>query len=110
MDPAHAALPQLDWEDPPPDERRDARLILPGNECARRVIGFEPGVPIATPAPDPAAPPTSLAEGEEPPPVQTTPGRAIIETVDVGTTIAPDNLDPNAPLPTVELGLNIGRC
>ncbi len=111
MEPAHTFLPLLDWEDPPSPERANARLVLPGNECAVRVVGFEPGVPIAVEV-DPDAPVTTLAEGEVavPVPVQTTPGRAIIEAVDLGTTIAPDNLDPNAPLPSVVASLNVGRC
>ena len=109
MDPAHALLPVLDWDDPPRPERPNARLVLPGNECAVRVVGFEPGVPIPVEV-DPAAPPTTLAEGAEPVPVQTTPGRPIVEAVDLGTTIAPDNLDPNAPLPSVATGLSVGRC
>ncbi len=109
MDPAHAGLPLLDWDAPPPPDRPNARLILPGNECAVRVIGFEPGQPIPVEV-DPEAPETTLAPGEEPAPVETTPGRAIVEAVDLGTTIAPDNLDPNAPLPSVSTGLSIGAC
>ncbi len=111
MDPAHTFLPLLDWEDPPRPERANARLVLPGNECAVRVVGFEPGVVIPNVV-DPEAPPTTLAEGEVavPVPVQTTPGRAIVERVDLGTTIAPDNLDPNAPLPSVAVGINVSRC
>jgi membrane peptidoglycan carboxypeptidase len=130
MEPAHAFLPLLDWEAPPPPERPDARLLLPGNECANRVVGYEPGVPIQGPVPfraAPNAPATTLPEAPEEPeapvepegpvetgpapaPVQTTPGRPIIESVNVGTTIAPDNLDPNAPLPSVPLGVSVGRC
>lgn len=117
MDPAHAFLPLLDWDAPPTPERPDARLLLPGNECAVRVVGFEPGVAIPS-EPSPSAPPTTLAEGEEatpvpataPVPVQTTPGRAIVEAVNAGTTIAPDNLDPNAPLPSVAASASVGPC
>ncbi len=107
MDPAHTFLPALDWEAPAPPSRPNARLVLPGNECAARVVGFEPGVPVEV---DPAAPPVSVAPGAEPAPVETTPGRPIVETVDIGTTIAPDNLDPNAPLPTVDINLVVSAC
>lgn len=126
MDPAHAFLPLLDWDAPPLPERPNARLILPGNECANRVVGYVPGTPIYGPAaedpaaedpatPDPEAP--APVEGEDPTPaptgtvvVGTTPGRPIVEAIDLGTTIAPDNLDPNAPLPSVEAGLRVSAC
>ena len=49
-------------------------------------------------------------EAPAPAPVQTTPIVAITENVDLGTTIAPDNLDPNHPLPSVALGRNISPC
>ena len=109
MDPAHTLEPLLDWDAPQPPERANARLILPGNECAGRVVGFEPGEPIEVEI-DPEAPATTLAPGELEVPPETTPGRPIVVAVDIGTTIAPDNLDRNAPLPTVEIGLSVGRC
>ena len=74
-----------------------------------RVVGFEPGEPIEVEI-DPEAPATTLAPGEPEVPPETTPGRPIVVAVDIGTTIAPDNLDPNAPLPTVEIGLSVGPC
>jgi len=115
MDPAHASLPLLDWEDPPPPERSNARLVLPGNECAVRVVGFEPGAPVFGPAPvDPEAPPPEEPVDPEAPGetvvVGTAPGRAIVERVDLGTTIAPDNLDPLAPLPSISSGASVSRC
>lgn len=109
MDPAHASLPVLDWDDPPSPDRANARLILPGNECAVRIVGYEPGEPVEVEV-DPNAPETTLAPGETAPPPETTPGRPIVEAVDIGTTIAPDNLDPNAPLPMVDIGLDVGPC
>ena len=83
--------------------------MLPGNECAGRIVGYEPGEPIEVEI-DPEAPPTTLVPGAPEVPPETAPGRPIVEPVDVGTTIAPDNLDPNAPLPTVEFDVTVGQC
>jgi penicillin-binding protein 1A len=109
MDPAHTSEPLLDWDRPQPPQRANARLVLPGNECAGRIVGYEPGEPIEVEI-DPEAPPTTLVPGAPEVPPETTPGRPIVEPVDVGTTIAPDNLDPNAPLPTVEFDVTVGQC
>ena len=88
MDPAHFGLPIEDWPVPPKADRKPARLYLPGNECLAK------GVPA-----------TTLAPGAEPPaagaPETTVPN---VRAVDPGTTIAPDNLDPHWPLPSVPLG------
>jgi penicillin-binding protein 1A len=108
MEPAHVFSPSLDWEQVPPS-RPNARLFLPGNECEFRVVGTRE-VPTAVEEVDPEAPPTTLAEGEvpaEPPPPVTVP---IVASVQVGTTIAPDNLDPLAPLPSLPAGASLGRC
>ncbi|WP_420450499.1 transglycosylase domain-containing protein [Ilumatobacter sp.] len=43
-------------------------------------------------------------------PVRTTPIVVITAKEDVGTTIPPDNLDPNAPLPTVPLSTRVSPC
>ncbi len=107
MEPAHVFLPLVDWERVSPT-RPNARLFLPGNECESRVVGSIE-VPVAV---DPNAPTTTLAEGEPPaetvpPPPVTIP---IIESVQVGTTIAPDNLDPLAPLPSLPASAVLGRC
>jgi membrane peptidoglycan carboxypeptidase len=107
MDPAHAFLPQLDWDAPSAPERPNARLFLPGNECVLQVVGFE----VAEPEVDPNAPSTTLPPAEVPPtetvPPETVP---IVEAIEVGTTISPDNLDPNSPLPTIEASASIGPC
>ena len=109
MEPAHAFLPVLDWDRPPPPERPNSRIYLPGNECVLRVTGYIPGAVVPTT-------PTTVAEGAEPPaseepvPVVTLPPTPIVRSVQVGTTIAPDNLDPKAPLPILPLGQNVGTC
>jgi len=110
MEPAHAFAPVLDWDRPPPPQRPNARIFLPGVECVQRVAGFIPGAPVETT-------PTTLPEGAEPPPedaepapVQTLPPTPVFRSVQVGTTIAPDNLDPKAPLPLLPLSENVGAC
>ncbi len=117
MEPAHAFLPIEDWDDPAPPERANARLVLPGNECERVLVGVTGGEPIL---PDPAeAAPVAAEEFQTEPvpeepaetvPVQTTPIVEIFNNVQLGTTIAPDNLDPLHPLPSVALGRNVGPC
>lgn len=120
MEPAHAFLPIEDWDDPPPPERANARLVLPGNECEKVVVGQTGGEPVEQ---DPAAEeaPPVAADGfqtepppEEPPaeevPVETTPIVLITENVQLGTTIPPDNLDPNHPLPSVAIGRVVSPC
>ncbi len=92
MEPAHFGAPVEDWPPPPPPNRKPARLYLPGNECLGK-----------------AAAPVTLAPGEEPPVVDPAapppaPTAPAYKKVDSGTTIAPDNLDPLAPLPSVALG------
>ncbi len=103
MEPAHASLPVLDWDRPPPPVRPNARLVLPGNECVR-VVTLAPVDSV-----DPNAPTTTLAPDAVP--VETAPPATIVtEVIPVGTTIPPDVLDPNAPLPSVPLTDNVGPC
>ena len=113
MTPAHENLPLLDWDEPPSPDRPDARLVLPGNECALRQVGTRPGGPAPTTVPE--GPPVETVPEDPENPAETTvpetlPPIPIFEKVDLGTTIAPDVLDPNAPLPTVEATANVGRC
>jgi penicillin-binding protein 1A len=116
MEPAHVFQPILDWDLPPPPIRPNARLVLPGNECMLKVVGFEVVAPAAAVEEEPpattAAPPV---EGEPEVPVETAPPPppvtiAITEAVEVGTTIPPDILDPKAPLPMVPITESIGPC
>ncbi|NND74207.1 MAG: hypothetical protein HKN44_04295 [Ilumatobacter sp.] len=116
MEPAHVFQPQREWDAPPSPQRPNARLFLPGNECVLQVVGFVPG---GTVPPDPSAtiaPVPPPAPGELPPPPaetlppQTLPPVPIFDAVEVGTTIPPDILDPNAPLPTIANSGVIGPC
>ena len=111
MDPAHAFLPLLDWDAPPGPKRPNARLFLPGNECLVEVVDFE----VVEPEVDPDAPSTTppiTPALDDATPTETVPPETIpiVEVVEVGTTIPPDNLDPNAPLPTIEASASIGPC
>ncbi len=142
MEPAHAGVPINDWDPAPAPARPDAKLVLPGVECAYEIVGYEAGAPIeseegdgdgdapaegggdaepqgfrAQPAEEPVSTPPAGegegggdGEGGEEAPVETSPPVPIYAAVDVGTTIPPDIVDPTHPLPTVPLGLQVGRC
>jgi membrane peptidoglycan carboxypeptidase len=112
MQPAHAFVPFADWDRPPPPKRPNARLYLPGNECAVRVVGSAPA-PV-----DPNAPPTTEpplnpdgTPAEIEPTVPTVPATVpVLAAVQVGTTIPPENLDPLAPLPSLPISDQLGSC
>ena len=74
--------------------------------------GFGPGpVPGAPPeTPPPTTQPPATTAAPRPAPVQTSPPRPIYAPVETGTTIAPDVLDPNAPLPSLPLQDNVRPC
>ena len=117
--------PVADWAAPPAPARPGARLYLPGEECAYRVVsrrlnpaattttavvaGFAPP-PVSTQPVDPAAPTDSGAptESTEPPPATVT--RVVVELVPGATTIPPEMLDPRAPLPSVEPRTPVLSC
>lgn len=104
MDQALQFFPATDWEGPPPPSRPPARLFLPGNECVYRISGY---TAVAAPAPAPtAAPPPPAVPGDTvtpAAPVVTAAPQPIYEPIPAGTTIPPDNLDPNAPVPSYPL-------
>ncbi len=129
-DAALAGTPFQDWPAPPPPARAALRLYLPGNECLGRlvtgtIIGpsettttaaavplgrvkrpapVDAAPPPTDPAPAPVEPPATdplATDPAAPAPAPTAP-RVVIKAVDSGTTIAPDVLDPLAPLPTVD--------
>ncbi|HSL72839.1 MAG TPA: transglycosylase domain-containing protein [Ilumatobacteraceae bacterium] len=101
MEPAHVFSPVVDWDRPPPPERANARLYLPGNECLVRTVAVVP------PPVDPEAPTTTLAPEVA---ATTTVPVVVTEVVPVGTTIPPDVLDPNAPLPFLPVTDTLGPC
>ncbi len=112
-------LPQEDWLAPPPPLRKPARLYLPGEECAYRlvsgalsptgaVVTTPPAttVPSAEPAPDPEVP-TGTVTGEVTPSTVTP---VVIQLLPDSSTIPPGVLDPKAPLPSVEPRTAVLTC
>jgi penicillin-binding protein 1A len=94
MEPALVFEPILDWPAPPEPYRRPARLYLPGADCLASNGA----------APEPRGSTTTVVD-----PVEVTVPQ--LRPVDPGTTIAPDVLDPLAPLPTVPLvGIVVYDC
>jgi membrane peptidoglycan carboxypeptidase len=121
MQPAHTYLPPLDWDRPPPPERPNARLYLPGNECVlvTSVVPAPvvPNAPVTTAATEgepggeaggggePASP------GEPAAPVVTAPPVVVVtDSIQVGDTIPRGVVDPNVPLPSLPLTDNVGPC
>ena len=129
-----------DWAGPVYPSREPGRLYLPGAECAYEIVGYEPAptVPPVDPAAPPpqgfrsplapaTTPPTAPPVTEPPatappatpppstvPPTTTTtttlPPVPVFGEVTTGTTIAPDVLDPDAPLPLVPLDQIVAPC
>ncbi len=121
-----------DWDRPDTQPRGPARLYLPGNECLYDIIGYQPATteaPAAPPADDapapegfraPAAPPSTEPPASEstPPPATaapettttTLPPVPIYGPIESGTTIPPDVLDPNAPLPSAPVNQVVRGC
>ena len=127
MEGAPAALEILDWPAPPPPARTAAtRLYLPGFECIFQAVINPAAPPTATVVPNgllkPQSPPSTAAPDAPPSsetadtadtavtvPVVTVPP-TVLRRLPSGTTIAPDNLDPHAPVPSVAAGLRVQRC
>jgi penicillin-binding protein 1A len=123
-----------DWDRPAAPRRPPARLYLPGNECLFEVVGFEPvttlppeapaapaapegfrspRTPDTTDPPPPTTPPATPPPTTSPVPTTTTttlPPVPIFGQVESGTTIPPDVLDPDAPLPSVPVEQVVGPC
>jgi membrane peptidoglycan carboxypeptidase len=138
MDAALAGLPHSDWDAPPPPERPPARLYLPGNEClfvtqrtGGEVIGTVPAARPATGGPEgfrraqtPPTPPgddpgsattavtTAPTTPSGPPPGTPITSPIVVRRVpiDSGTTVPPDVLDPNHPLPSTPIGTGVYAC
>ncbi|MGA9275831.1 transglycosylase domain-containing protein [Ilumatobacter sp.] len=78
------------------------------------IRGFRPAVAAAPePEPAPEPPPDENAPADPAPapgPVQTTPVVVITAKSQLGTTIPPDILDPNHPLPSVPINQSVAPC
>lgn len=111
MEPASQSEGADDWAPPPGNVRPPAHLFLPGEQCPYYITGYSPVAPTGTTLPaapvDPAAPPTVAPTPTAPPMApQYAPVDANV------TTIPPDNLDPNAPVPSypVSAGYQYRQC
>ena len=121
--------PVEDWAAPPELLRPAMRLILPGEECAYRVVAARPTVQ-STPEPvqadpvqaDPVQadavqteafappPPTNPGEPAGEAPTETTVAPVVIQLLPDLTTIPPGVLDPRAPLPMVDVRATVRGC
>ncbi len=120
MEPALANLPLEDWAAPPASDRMGMRLFLPGEECAYKLVSGALPVPGQTtttaeaPPPETYPPTVDPVTGEPIPggPVETTPTTVAPVVVQLipATTIAPENLDPLAPLPMVDVKTAVLNC
>ena len=115
-----------DWDRPESPQRGPARLYLPGNECLFQIIGYEEQTPPSAPEGGEAAAPEGFRSPQAPPPEGTMPPTGTVPTetaptttlpptpifgqVDSGTTIPPDVLDPNAPLPSAPARQLVRPC
>ena len=122
----------LDWAPPGPPARPPARLVLPGNECVFRwsvssrprrrptrpgrtatVVADDGADGFRRPAAAPDSTTTTTTDAADTTPDTTTttrPPRPIYAPVESGTTIAPNVLDPTAPLPSVPLDRLVRPC
>lgn len=110
--PALFGQPVQDWVAAPPASRPSARLYLPGEECAYRVVSGVLPTPGATTT---TSPPTTAAPVDPSAPVSestapTTVAPVVIQLVPGATTIPPDVLDPFAPLPSVDPKTAVLSC
>ncbi|MEO5724242.1 MAG: penicillin-binding transpeptidase domain-containing protein, partial [Ilumatobacteraceae bacterium] len=125
------SLPVLDWPPPPKPSRGPMRLYLPGVECLTQLVGgtapttttsgVNPVSPLlAAPTTEvPTATTTATTTPSEPSGTTTTvplvttpptPPPPVYRNLPSGTTIPPDVLDPNAPVPTVPLSVIVYTC
>ncbi len=130
--------PILDWAPPPELARPAARLYLPGEECAYKVVSgslnttttvAEPTEPAAFAPPPSTAPTATPSTAAAPPdsgvptesgvppdsgePTTTVPATVrpvVIQLVPDATTIPPEVLDPLAPLPSTEIRTPVLSC
>ena len=83
-------------------------VLVAGNAAeGQQVQGFKraPEPPPEPPAEEP--PPEEPAETAPP---ATLPPIPVTAKVDAGTTIDPNNLDPKAPLPTIDIATQVSAC
>ena len=103
-DAALDGTPFQDWPAPPALARKPARLYLPGQECLGKLVSGTITNPNASTTTAASAPSVTdpTGTGVTTPVDAVTVPPPVIKPVDSGTTIAPDILDPHAPIPTVD--------
>jgi hypothetical protein len=112
---AMATLPVEDWAAPPPPPPPAARQYHPREECAYKVISGGTSATTTTvpgePA-EPGAPPASTPGDGSPTDSTAVPTTVpvVIQLVPDQTTIPPTQLDPRAPVPTVDLRTTVQTC
>lgn len=124
---AMASMPVEDWAPPPELLRKATRLYLPGEECAYKVVNgtvsangtvtpnaatttTTPTATATTVAPPDAPDPAAPADPNAPTTVPATVAPVVIQLLPDQTTIAPSQLDPLAPLPTVDSKTAVLPC
>ena len=113
--PATTPPPPIEAE-PPPAVEGFRRPGAPAPTQPPAPAPTQPPAPATTQPPAPTSPPVETAPPATPPPVTepttttTLAPRPIYGEVESGTTIPPDVLDPNAPLPTVPLDRLVAPC
>jgi penicillin-binding protein 1A len=99
-DAALYGTPNQDWPPPPAPLRPPARLYLPGADCLATLLsGALPDSNVSTSVAPPTTVASPAASSTLVPPANAPP---VLQQVKNGTTIPPDVLDPNAPVPTVD--------
>ncbi len=130
--PALEGLAIENWYPPPPDARQPARLFLPGEECVFEIVSgnfvipgastttstttttvaapVEPVEPVDPNVPVDPNDPNATAPPEPEPTTPTTVAPVVLQLLPTATTIAPEVLDPRAPLPSVPVKQPVVAC
>ncbi|MEY4175215.1 MAG: hypothetical protein RI900_2380 [Actinomycetota bacterium] len=114
MENALAPFPEVDWPAPPKAKRLPARLLVPGEECAAKLVSgtLPPMYTSSTSS-------TSTSSTSSTVPASTNPGdtvepsttvrEAVVSPISL-TTVPADVLDPRAPMPSVDLKTFVYLC
>ncbi|MEJ7799340.1 MAG: transglycosylase domain-containing protein [Ilumatobacter sp.] len=97
---------------PPPETAAPAGFAMPEAPPPTEAPPTEAPPTEAPPAPEPTTPSdgTQPSSGPAPGPRPTLAPRPVFSQVESGTTIPPDVVDPNAPLPSTEVGKVVRSC
>jgi penicillin-binding protein 1A len=116
MEDALALMPEVDWPPPPKATRVPARIFVPGEECPAKVVsGTIPNASTTTVAPNSSVS-TSVATSvgapteSSGPSTTAEPAVAVVVPITGYTTVPADELDPRAPMPSVDLRTYVYVC